>query len=452
MNNKKTSSMASDIVDAVRESTKKWTRTVKAEERSPASRTYRFQRMTRERRIEWMDVMTPVLMTKAYMKTSGNGRLPAKARQIMYTARPPMQKAAGGQELDDQYFTKVLLPKFLNENPELTAKWDIVFDARGHFEEPHTGFNFGLGTVEVREYLASLHDPKLIAAALKPAGIDFRGPSGSFGALLFIEKEGFNKILEAARIPERYDIAIMSTKGTSVTAARKLADEMCAAYDIPLVIARDFDKTGFSISGTLQRDTWRYTFQNVIEVKELGLSLDDVQEMGLETEYQYHKKGDKEVMIANMRENGASEAEIEFMFRDFDRLRSTRRVELNAMTSPQFVAFIERKLKAAGIKKIVPDKKELGDAYRAFVRGREAERIVKPALKKLEGLKVTVPRNLEQRVRAYLRKNPAQRWDAAVAAVVTGKGGKKKIAKVGKDTGSDDPVRQVLGRHKRIKG
>jgi hypothetical protein len=345
---------------------------VKAEERSPASRSFRHRRMTQERRIEWMDVMTPVLMTKVYMETSGNGRLPAKVRQIMYPARPLLQKAAGGQELDDKYFCKVLLPKFLAENPELTANWDIVFDARGHFEEPHTGFNFGIGTVEVREYLASLHDPKLIAAFLKSAGVEFRGPSGSFGALLFIEKEGFNKVLEAARIPERYDIAIMSTKGTSVTAARKLADELCAKYDIPLLIARDFDKTGFSISGTLQRDTWRYTFKNTITVVELGLSLNDVVEMGLETEYQFHKKGDKEVMMDNMRENGASETEIEFMFRDFDRLRSTRRVELNAMTSPQFIAFIERKLKQAGIKKIVPDKKELGDAYRSFVRGREA--------------------------------------------------------------------------------
>jgi hypothetical protein len=422
VNNKKTSSMASDIVDAVRESTKKWTKTVRAEERSPASRSYRYQRMTRERKIEWMDVMTPVLMREAYMKASGNGMLPAKARQIMYCARPALQKAAGGQKLDDLYFTKTLLPKFLTENPELTANWDIVFDARGHFEEPHTGFNFGLGTVEVREYLASLHDPKLVAAFLKSAKVDFRGPSGSFGGLLFIEKDGFNKVLAAARIPERYDIAVMSTKGTSVTAARKLADIICADYDIPLLIARDFDKTGFSISGTLQRDTWRYTFQNVIEVKELGLSLDDVEEIGLESEYQHHVKSkDKQAMMDNMHENGASEAEIEFMFRDFDKIQSmqcTRRVELNAMTSPQFVAFIERKLKREKIKKIIPDKKELDDAYRGFARGYEAERIVKPELKKLEEFKVTVPRDQEQHVRGYLRKNPAQRWDAAVAAIV----------------------------------
>ena len=31
------------------------------------------------------------------------------------------------------------------------------------------------------------------------------------------------------------------------------------------------------------------------------------------------------------------------MFADFDTARSTRRVELNAMTSPQFIDFLERK-------------------------------------------------------------------------------------------------------------
>jgi EAL domain-containing protein (putative c-di-GMP-specific phosphodiesterase class I) len=53
--------------------------------------------------------------------------------------------------------------------------------------------------------------------------------------------------------------------------------------------------------------------------------------------------------MANLRTNGASDEEIEFMFKDFDRLRSTRRVELQAMTSPQFVAFVRESLREAGV-------------------------------------------------------------------------------------------------------
>jgi hypothetical protein len=47
-----------------------------------------------------------------------------------------------------------------------------------------------------------------------------------------------------------------------------------------------------------------------------------------------------------------------------------QRVELNAMTSEQLVAFIERKLAEQGVKKIVPAKETLDEAYRLFERGR----------------------------------------------------------------------------------
>ena len=32
-------------------------------------------------------------------------------------------------------------------------KWDVVFDARGHITEPHTGKVVGLGGLEVRSYV-----------------------------------------------------------------------------------------------------------------------------------------------------------------------------------------------------------------------------------------------------------------------------------------------------------
>jgi hypothetical protein len=55
----------------------------------------------------------------------------------------------------------------------------------------------------------------------------------------------------------------------------------------------------------------------------------------------------------DLRTNGAREAEIAFMLGDFDNLPSTRRVEVNAMTRRQFVAFVERKLRENGITKVV---------------------------------------------------------------------------------------------------
>ena len=230
------SSMAADIIGAIREGTKKWTRTRKAEERSPVSRSYRYARMTQERGVSFKEVAAQI-MEEAYLKVSGNDTLPANARQIMYAARPHIQKVTG-RELRDDYFTQTLLPDYLDEND---VDWNVVYDARGHFTEPHDGESFGVGTLEVRNYLASQHDPELVDAALGQAKLDTFGPSGNFGAVLFIEKEGFDPVLEAAGIADKFDLAIMSTKGMSVTAARALVDDMCSEHDIPLLLLHDFD-------------------------------------------------------------------------------------------------------------------------------------------------------------------------------------------------------------------
>jgi hypothetical protein len=394
MTKSKSRDMASDIIGLVREGTKKWTRTVKAEERSPASRQYRESRMTRERGVSFKDAAAEI-MEWAYMENSGNGELPANARQIMYKARPHIQERTG-KKLNDQYFTQTLLPDYVNEHD---VDWDVVYDARGHFNEPHdNGKNsFGIGTIEVRNYLRNCRQPSVVEAGFSQGKVETTGPSGSFGAVLFIEKEGFDPILESAGIAKKFDIAIMSTKGMSVTAARALADEMCSKYAIPLLILRDFDKAGFSIAGTLQRDTRRYEFKNSFQAIELGLTLADVEAMGLESEYQHHPKGRRDALEDNLRTNGASEAEVAFMFRDFDRLRSTRRVELNAMTSPQFVAFVERKLKENGVAKIVPAQDLLAQVYAGMERGRRLEEIIDD-LDEIDTEEFKPPENLEKRV------------------------------------------------------
>src|SRR5712664_1229514 len=160
----KSRDLASDIIDAVREGTKKWTRTVKAEERSPASRAYRASRMTRERGISIKEAAAQI-MEWAYREVSG-GTLPANARQIMYKARPHILKVTGRQ-LDDNYFTQTLLPDYQDEHG---LDWDVIYDARGHFVEPRE-YSFGIGTLEVRSYLAGLREPYIIDAGFSEAKV-----------------------------------------------------------------------------------------------------------------------------------------------------------------------------------------------------------------------------------------------------------------------------------------
>ena len=99
------------------------------------------------------------------------------------------------------------------------------------FIEPHTDRNVPLGTVEVRQYLGERPMPQaplsLDAGSLAPT----TGPENRYSAVLFVEKEGFNALLAQARIAERFDIAIMSTKGMSMTAARLLLDRLAPRID-----------------------------------------------------------------------------------------------------------------------------------------------------------------------------------------------------------------------------
>jgi DNA topoisomerase VI subunit A len=135
-----------------------------------------------------------------------------------------------------------------------------VFDARGHFAEPHGNEEIGLGTLEVRDYVASIRSHLVNGFALdvREDRYPTRGPKNRFGAILFLEKEGFGPLLEAVNLAARYDLAIMSTKGMSVTASRELVEELCATHKIPLLVLHDFDISGFTIFGTLRSSTRRY--------------------------------------------------------------------------------------------------------------------------------------------------------------------------------------------------
>jgi hypothetical protein len=195
----------------------------------------------------------------------------------------------------------------------------------------------------------------------------------------------------------------------SSTAARTIVDRLCRDQ-VPLLVLHDFDKAGFSLIGTLRRDTRRYTFDNKTKIVDLGLRLADGRALNLEVDAEdTFDRGRDSAKRENLRLNGATREEAEFVL--------TRRVELNALTSDQLVAFIEGKLKKHGIKKLVPPADLLGDAYRLFVNNKRLERIVEKAIKGIKNEHVATPANLSARVATYLRKHPEEHWDQAVAAI-----------------------------------
>ncbi len=404
---------AKSIIAAVEGVTSKWAKQRKREEREASARQNRYYRMTRYSIVTVRDAAWRV-MEKAYLKASANGTLPAHARQIMYAARGDIQQLADrnlGSRFD-QYFTQQLLPDYIEEKG---VAWNVVYDARGHFAEPHDEHRQGeiaLGTLQVRNYLARIDQHTIgdgLDIELGSKTFPTCGPRNRFGAVLFIEKEGFMPLFEEVQLAKRYDLAIMSTKGMSVTASRLLVDRLCGRHGIPLLVLHDFDKAGFSILGTLRRSTRRYSFRGNFEVIDLGLRLDDID--GLEAEEVSYRELE-EAMEANLEQNGATADEIDF-------LRS-QRVELNAMASDEFVEFIEGKLDEHGIKKVVPDDGVLEQACRrARLRhefNKRLEKIREDARKAVDAMPLIG--DLHDKIVSSLAEEPELAWDEALAEIV----------------------------------
>jgi hypothetical protein len=392
--------------------TKKWTKQRKQEERHSNARMRRTDAMIRSRQITIQEAAYAV-MKEAYMKASAGGKLPAHARQIMYAARGEIQEMTG-KTLNDQYFTQTLLPDYMRDHSHLTAGWDVVFDARGHFFEPHTKIEVPLGTLAVRDYLAHENESAYWnsnSVAVNETLYPTHGPCHRFGAVLFLEKEGFLPLLQAVHLAERYDIAIMSTKGMSSTAARHLVDRLCSR-NVPLLIVRDFDKAGFSIAATLQNDNRRYQFRNAIQVHDLGLRLADVQNSNLESESVSYGYSDPQY---NLRFNGATEAEIEFL--------SDQRVELNAFTSDQFVEWLEEKLTEHCITKVIPDSETLTLAFRRELKRQKMQTIIEEAEDRVnaEVNDAAIPDDLAERLSEQLEEYRELSWDSALTELMRDK-------------------------------
>jgi hypothetical protein len=155
------------------------------------------------------------------------------------------------------------------------------------------------------------------------------------------------------RLAERYDLAIMSTKGMSVVAARTLLDKIAALVDHVFVL-HDFDVSGFSIFGTLGTSSRRYTFESDLSnvIHDIGLRLAHVEAMGLESEtVEVKSRGARRETLWR---HGASLEEILFLAPEVA-TDDCRRVELNAMTSRQLVDFVEAAFARHGVVKVVPE-------------------------------------------------------------------------------------------------
>ena len=422
--------MGEAIGKALRSVTKAFTaekKKLRQAERLEERQMRELQKATKPRHISVKDAAYQV-MGEAYKAASyveGMGYLPVVARQIMYQARPLIIKLTGRPESwkSTSRFTQGLLPDYMAAYPELTADWDVIWDARGHLIEPFTSEKIPLGGLEVRKYFRSWGSGESFAECpdwptIPRLEYQHPGPENQFKYVLFIEKEGWNSLFERMNIGRRYGLAIMSTKGMSNTAARRVVEEL-SQRGVTIFVMHDFDYSGFGILHTLRNDTRRYTFESTPNVVDWGLRLEDIEAMGLEREATvYKQKVDPRIKLG---EYGATEEEMAILVQEEGYGSwEGERVELNAMGNAELLDFVKGKLETFGVDKPIPGKGVLARAYRRTFITEEMRKVLNEAIKDLESpeAQCTVPEDLAENVREQINKSHSS-WDGVVLDIAS---------------------------------
>src|SRR5215212_6322531 len=188
-------------------------------------------------------------------------------RDLYYATRPiayAYDEWESGKTLKYDYFSQRLLTEYQEMHGPIAGLWS---DARGHLLEPHTGNSVALGTREVAAYTF---------------------PEYTFDKILYVEKEGELSKLKAAKLAERYDMAICSGKGQPTEAVRNLF-QRAEGGDYQLFVFHDADLDGYDIARVMAEATKRMPDHSV-DVVDIGLTVEDAVEMGLDPEPFSRKK------------------------------------------------------------------------------------------------------------------------------------------------------------------
>ncbi len=341
-------------------------------ERRRRSASRALKRERKAARADEMDLKAAVfeVLPAAVEHTTGGGRLPVGVRRIFYAVRD-LIKGHTSKRLDSDsaynYFSQTLVPLYQEEHGVIEG---LYYDPRGRLYEPHGGEAVDLGTREVEGYTF----PKYV-----------------FDKILFAEKRGQKPLLDAAKIAERYDMAIITGEGFATTAAKRLLENASKDEDYQLFVLHDADPSGYNIARTLREETRRMPGYKV-EVVDLGLTVDQALEMGLEPE-EFVRQNRLPAGLLETLEEGTPAHEFftgtETTIQKDGKPKTVwrcRRVELDKMTAPQAIRHLQEALGRAGVRpKVIPPEGELPELAEGIYREEHA-RWVEEALHELVAL------------------------------------------------------------------
>lgn len=333
-------------------------------------------------------------MQDAIAKASGNATYRYSLRQLFYAVRPYMLEQLG-KEPDYNYFAQVVTDIEADLGYDLPG---LYRDARGVIYHPHTGQEIPLGTLHVEKY---------------------ERPEWTFNKILYSEKEGLFSILKDTGWPERNDCALLTSKGFASRAARDVLDLIGQTQEeIYFFCIHDADASGTLIYQALTEAT-RARGARKVHVINLGLDPEEAIDMGLQIENfrELGGKRDRQLPVA------------EYVPERWKRWLQTQRVELNAMTSPEFVRWLDMKFEAYA-DKVVPPQKVLRDQLDEKTQ-QELKRLIAADILAAGSFETRVSEamatarekmqelDLDRIVREGLDKAPELRWDRPLDSTAT---------------------------------
>jgi hypothetical protein len=273
-------------------------------------------------------------LKEAISKASGGGEFRYSQRQLYYAVRPYVMNELG-KEPDYNYFSSVITEIETGEG-ELPGMYR---DPRGVLYHPHLKTEIPLGTLAVEEYTR---------------------PEWTFNKILYSEKEGFFPILKDTKWSEKHDCALMTSKGYASRAVKDILDLLGETDEELLFFCiHDADAAGTMIYESLQEGTKARPGRKV-RIINLGLDPQEALEMGLEVEH-VNAKGKKAVAS--------------YLSEEWAEWLQDKRVELNAMPTPLFLNWLDKKMEQHGAGKLIPPDDVMIDRLKHEVRQHLQNRI-----------------------------------------------------------------------------
>jgi hypothetical protein len=228
------------------------------------------------------------------------------------------------EPIDYKYFTNKILREYEEKHGDIEG---MIREAYGTLVEPHSGDSIELGTQEVAEYAFPQH---------------------SFNKILVCEKLTEKPKFLHDQIAEKYDMALVFSRGFATEALHELLSE-AEGERFQIFLWHDADPSGYNISRNIREATKNMPV--AIDIVDIGLTVEEALRIGCASEPFTSDKA----LPYELRET-LSDVELEY----FEERQI--RFEINGIAPDRRMRYVEEQLQAHGIgPKYVPPEEDLAE-------------------------------------------------------------------------------------------